>query len=82
MKILDSDNLGLKSRVVQSDNAFLGFKASNLVAAQMWEEGIAFVKNLYAISNDEERLKALREIDDWSIWSVLVSATKNAKTPG
>ncbi|EPS28723.1 hypothetical protein PDE_03669 [Penicillium oxalicum 114-2] len=82
VKILDSDNLGLKSRVVQSDNAFLGFKASNLVAAQMWEEGIAFVKNLYAISNDEERLKALREIDDWSIWSVLVSATKNAKTPG
>ncbi|KAF7717372.1 Cytoskeleton organization protein Dec1 [Penicillium ucsense] len=82
VKILDSDNLGLKSRIVQNDNAFLGFKAANLIAAQMWEEGVAFVKGLYGVSDNQERLKALREIDDWSIWNLLVTATKNAKDSG
>ncbi|KAJ5176236.1 uncharacterized protein N7482_002113 [Penicillium canariense] len=82
VKILDSENVGLTSRIVQNDTAFLGFKASNLAAGKMWEEGMSFVRNLYAVPDDEDKRKALRELDDWNIWNLLVKATENIKTPG
>ncbi|KAJ5673827.1 hypothetical protein N7462_009266 [Penicillium macrosclerotiorum] len=82
VKTLDSENLGLSSRIVQNDTAFLGFKASNLGAGKMWEEAISFVKSLYTVPDNEEKRKALREIDDWNIWNLLVEATRHVKTSG
>ncbi|CEJ59380.1 hypothetical protein PMG11_08005 [Penicillium brasilianum] len=82
VKILDSENLGLKSRIVQNDSAFLGYKAFNLGVSKMWAEGISFVRDLYTVPDDKEKLKALRELDDWSIWNLLVQATEHTNTPG
>ncbi|KAJ5896158.1 uncharacterized protein N7473_005557 [Penicillium subrubescens] len=82
VKILDSENLGLKSRIVQNDTAFLGYKSHNLSSSKMWEEGISFVRELYTVPDDKEKLKALRELDDWSIWNLLVQGTKHSNTPG
>jgi N-terminal acetyltransferase B complex non-catalytic subunit len=82
VNILDSENLGLKSRIVQNDTAFLGYKAVNLGFSKMWEEGISFVRGLYTVPDDKEKLKALRELDDWSIWNLLVQGTKHSNTPG
>jgi N-terminal acetyltransferase B complex non-catalytic subunit len=82
VKILDSENLGLKSRIVQNDSAFLGYKAFNLGMSKLWAEGISFVRALYTVPDDKEKLKALRELDDWSIWNLLVQATEHSNTPG
>lgn len=82
VKLLDSENLGLKSRIVQNDTAFLGYKAFNLGAGKMWEEAISYVRDLYTVPEDKEKLKVLRELDDWSIWNLLIQATKNSNTPG
>lgn len=82
VKILDSENLGLTSRIVQNDKAFFGYKAWNLGAGKMWEEGISFVRDLYTVPDDKKKLKALRELDDWSVWNLLIMGTKNSNAPG
>lgn len=81
VKILDSENLGLKSRIIRSDKSFLISKATALASAGLWEEGLAFVKDLYTVSEGMIK-KKLRELDDWGIWSLLVEAIRNIKTPG
>ena len=82
VKILNNENVGIGSRILQNDQAFVGFKASNLGAAKLWDEAISFVKSLYTIPEIEEKRKALLELDDWSIWSLLVEATRGIDTPG
>jgi hypothetical protein len=81
VKILDSENLGLKSRIVRSDKSFLISKAMALASAGLWEDGLAFAKSLYTVSEGKIK-KKLRELDDWGIWSMLVEAVRNLKTPG
>jgi N-terminal acetyltransferase B complex non-catalytic subunit len=81
VKILDSENLGLKSRIVRSDKSFLISKARALASAGLWEDGLVFAKSLYTVSEGKIK-KKLRELDDWGIWSMLVEAVRNIKTPG
>ena len=81
VKILDSENLGLKSRIIRNDKSFLISKATALASAGLWEEGLAFAKDLYTVSEGMVK-KKLRELDDWGIWSLLVEAIRNIKTPG
>ncbi|KAF9884168.1 hypothetical protein FE257_002226 [Aspergillus nanangensis] len=81
LKILDSENLGLSSRVIQNDWTFVGVKVSSLEKAESWTEGLAYARSLLSIpSNDEER-KALQERDDWVVWSLLVKAARGIDTP-
>lgn len=82
VNILDSENIGLHSRIVQNDQAIMNLKATNLGASKMWDEGIAFVKQLYAITDDEKQRKAVLERDDWEIWNLLVEGTRNSSVPG
>ncbi|KAJ6108395.1 Cytoskeleton organization protein (Dec1) [Penicillium sp. IBT 18751x] len=81
VKILDSEKLGLKSRLIRSDKSFLISKATALASAGLWEEGLAFAKDLYTVSEGMIK-KKLRELDDWGIWSLLVESVRNIKTPG
>ncbi|KAJ5324621.1 Cytoskeleton organization protein (Dec1) [Penicillium atrosanguineum] len=81
VKILDSENLGLKSRIIRNDKSFLISKATALASAGLWDEGLAFAKDLYTVSEGMIK-KKLRELDDWGIWSLLVEAIRNIKTPG
>ncbi|KAJ5281589.1 hypothetical protein N7478_006961 [Penicillium angulare] len=82
VKILDSENLGIKSRICQNDTHFIALKAENLGASHMWEEAISFVKEYYTVPEDEQKQKQVRDLDDWVIWNLLVEAVKHLETPG
>lgn len=79
-KILDSENLGLSSRIVQNDWTFVGVKLASLEKAGMWTEGLSYTRNLLAIPTNETERKALQERDDWAVWSLLVMATQKINT--
>ncbi|RAL08991.1 MDM20/NAA25 family protein [Aspergillus homomorphus CBS 101889] len=81
VKILDSDSLGLNSRVVQNDWSFIGVKLSSLEKAQMWTEGLEYAKSLLAIPSNEEETKALQERDDWAVWHLLLTSTQQINSP-
>ncbi|KAL4944916.1 hypothetical protein BDV06DRAFT_186114 [Aspergillus oleicola] len=76
VKVLDSENLGLKSKMVQNDWSFVGEKLSSLEKAGMWTEGLSYTKELLAIPTTEEEKKAIQERDDWAVWHLLVTATQ------
>ncbi|KAE8394582.1 N-acetyltransferase B complex non catalytic subunit-domain-containing protein [Aspergillus alliaceus] len=78
VKILDSENLGLSSRVIQNDWSFVGVKLSSLEKAEMWTQGLSYARDLLAIipTNETER-KSLQEHDDWAVWKLLVISTRN-----
>jgi N-terminal acetyltransferase B complex non-catalytic subunit len=80
IKILDSDNLGINSRIIQNDWSFVGVKLSNLEKAKMWTEGLLYAKELLAIPSSEEERKAIQERDDWAVWHLLVTATQKIDT--
>lgn len=80
--MLNSERLGLNSRIVRGDNSFVGLKAFNLKAGGMWEQGLAFVKDVYSVTDNEARQKELRESDESLIWELLVEATRNVNTSG
>ncbi|PYH47457.1 MDM20/NAA25 family protein [Aspergillus saccharolyticus JOP 1030-1] len=81
VKILDSDGLGLNSRVVQNDWSFVGVKLSSLEKAQMWTEGLDYAKSLLAIPSNEDGMKALQERDDWAVWHLLLTSTQKINSP-
>ncbi|KAJ9191343.1 hypothetical protein DTO021D3_2592 [Paecilomyces variotii] len=76
VKILDSENLGIKSRIVQNDWSFVRSKIISLENAKLWNDGAAFAKSL--LSGSEDSI-ALKESDDWAVWNLLLSATQNAE---
>ncbi|KAL4978030.1 N-acetyltransferase B complex non catalytic subunit-domain-containing protein [Aspergillus desertorum] len=80
VKILDSDNLGIKSRIVQNDWSYVGVKLSNLEKAEMWTEGLSYAKQLLAIPSSEEEKKTIQERDDWAVWHLLATATQKIDT--
>lgn len=77
VKILDSETLGIGSRIVQNDWTFVGAKLYSLEKAGMWTEGLKYAKSLLAIPNSEEEKKALQERDDWSVWKLLIASVRN-----
>lgn len=79
-KILDSENLGISSRIVQNDWSFVTIKLKSLEKAGMWTEGLSYAKSLLAIPNNEDERKALQERDDWSVWSLLVTSARNTNS--
>lgn len=80
-KILDSDNVGISSRIVQNDWNFVTIKLKSLEKAGMWTEGLSYAKQLLAIPNNEDERKALQERDDWSVWGLLVTSARNINSP-
>ncbi|KAE8351475.1 N-acetyltransferase B complex non catalytic subunit-domain-containing protein [Aspergillus coremiiformis] len=77
VKILDSENLGLSSRIIQHDWSFVGVKLSSLEKAEMWTQGLCYARDLLGIHNNEEERKTLQERDDWAVWKLLVISTRN-----
>ncbi|KAL4873208.1 hypothetical protein BDV12DRAFT_98695 [Aspergillus spectabilis] len=80
VKILDSANLGIKSKLVQNDWSFVGIKLSSLEKAEMWTQGLLYAKELLAIPSTEEEKKAIQERDDWAVWHLLVTAAQKLDT--
>lgn len=77
LKILDSDNLGLNSRLVQNDWFFIREKLLSLERAEKWTSGLEYAKELLTMpEEDEAAKKLLQERDDWGVWSLLLTSTK------
>jgi hypothetical protein len=84
LQILDSENLGIHSRIVRGDSTFIGLKIASFVSAgNKWDEAFTFVQSLLTVPNDDERgQKQLLELDDWNLWNLLYEATSNSTRPG
>lgn len=81
LKILDSENLGLKSRIVQNDWFFVREKILGLGRSEKWAEGLEFVKDFLSVPDEDENAQtALKEKDDWEVWSLLLSSAKKINT--
>lgn len=76
VQVLDSENAGLSSRIVNNDRTFMLVKVISLGAAELWEEGHSYVKSLLAVSEDEAERSTLHERDDWKYWNLLILAVR------
>lgn len=84
VEYLNSKNLGLDSEIVRGEKSFLGITASNLIAAGLWDDGLAFVRAAYKISDgdgDQARV-ILGALDLWELWQLLIDAHRHTKVPG
>lgn len=81
VKILNSENAGVNSRIVQNEWSFIATKLASLGEAGMWTEGLSYAKSLLGIPEDEAGQRALQERDDWAVWNIIVGAAKNIKDP-
>lgn len=77
VQVLETENTGLGSRLVNNDRVFMLAKVQNLGVAGLWKEGYSYVKSLLAVPEDEEGRKALKERDDWKIWNLLIAAVRS-----
>lgn len=78
LKILDSENLGLNSRIVQNDWSFIREKLLALERAEKWTDALQYTQGLLGMPEDDEAAKKLlQERDDWGVWSLLLSSTRN-----
>jgi N-terminal acetyltransferase B complex non-catalytic subunit len=81
LKILDSENLGLNSRIVQNDWFFVREKILCLGRSEKWTEGLDFAQGFLSVPDEDEKAKALlKERDDWEVWSLLLSSAKKINT--
>lgn len=80
VKLLDSETVGLNSRILQDKLHFLGKKLESIEKAQMWDEGLAYARSLLTLPDGEGGLKALQERDDWAMWTMLGAATRHLNT--
>jgi hypothetical protein len=79
VQILDSENAGLNSRIVNNDRIFTLVKVISLRSAELWEEGHSYVKSLLAVSEDEAERRTLHERDDWKYWNLLILAVRRLR---
>lgn len=77
LKILDSESVGLNSRIVNNDRIFLSKKLNSLGTTGRWEEGHACAKRLLTVPEDEEGRKALKERDEWKFWNMVIESTRH-----
>ena len=76
--LLNSEHLGLNSRIVQGDWLFVTSKLDTLEKAGHWEEATSFARQLLALpdeSPEQSNDMSYREKDDWKVWSLLLTAT-------
>ena len=77
VKILDSPNVGISSRIIQNDWNFIREKILSMEKAGLWSEGLSYTRDLLTLPNDEAGRNAVKERDDWTVWNLLLTATRN-----
>ncbi|KAJ5963624.1 N-acetyltransferase B complex non-catalytic subunit [Penicillium vulpinum] len=83
VQVLNRENVGLSSRIVNNDRSFMLAKVTALGAAGLWEEGHSYAKSLLAVSENESERNTLHERDDWKYWNLLIAAVRHLdKSPG
>lgn len=75
---LNSENLGVDSRIAQGDWSFVRAKLLNLEKAGLWEEGLKFTRELLSLPHETENESSagIQERDDWCVWKLLFSSTE------
>lgn len=82
LRILDSEHLGIGSRIAQNDWSFVRAKLLTLEKAEKWNESLTFARALLARPDDDTAAKdSILETDDWAVWKLFVSATKKINSP-
>jgi N-terminal acetyltransferase B complex non-catalytic subunit len=80
--ILDSKNLGIKSRIAQNDWSFVRAKLLSLERAGKWNESLEFVRTMLTLPEDDAAARVtIQERDDWAVWSLMVLATEKIGDP-
>lgn len=82
VKILDSENVGISSRILKNDMTFVLCKVESLTSAELWEDSLSYAKSLLTVSDNEEEQNSLQQYDDWEVWQLLTNATRHINTPG
>ena len=62
LQILDSEHLGISSRIAQNDWSFVRAKLLTLEKAEKWNESLAFTRALLAQPDDDTAAKASIDI--------------------
>ena len=78
VKLLNSEHLGVSSRLVQNDWSFVTTKLDALEKTEQWEEGLAYARELLGLPDDPDAAADMkyREKDDWKVWGLLLTAAK------
>ncbi|KMP09176.1 hypothetical protein CIHG_03505 [Coccidioides immitis H538.4] len=84
--ILNSQHLGVTSRIAQSDWSFVTAKLATLEKAALWEQGLSYTKELLSLPDELAEGGKLppnyEEKDDWQVWSLLLTAVENVQMEG
>ncbi|WEW61277.1 hypothetical protein PRK78_006767 [Emydomyces testavorans] len=80
VNLLNSQHLGVNSRIAQNDWSFVTTKLATLGKAGLWEQGLSFAKELLSLPDelgDGEKIPAsYEEKDDWQVWDLLLTAAE------
>lgn len=81
--ILNSENLGVMSRIAQHEWLFFTNKLSVIEKSGLWEQALVFTKELLTLDDSvtaESRPDAkCEERDDWKVWNLLLLATRKVE---
>ena len=79
VQLLNSENVGLGSRIANNDRFFMFEKVHCLGSAGLWQDALAYSKSLLTVPDNENGRQALKERDDWKIWNLLRSTAQPAR---
>lgn len=84
VELLNSQHLGVNSRIAQNDWSFVTAKLANLEKAGLWDEGLAYASELLSLPDhlaESEKISASQEEkDDWQVWRLLLTAAEKLQT--
>ncbi|EEP79941.1 predicted protein [Uncinocarpus reesii 1704] len=71
IKLLNSQHLGVKSRIAQNDWSFVTKKLATLEKAGLWEQALSYAEELLTLPNELEKGEKIpasyEEKDDWQV---------------
>lgn len=78
VKLLNSEHLGVTSRIVQNEWSFVTAKLEALEKAELWEEALVYTRELLSLPDDASSAADMkyREMDDWKVWNLLLATTQ------
>ncbi|GBF59806.1 N-alpha-acetyltransferase NatB auxiliary subunit [Trichophyton mentagrophytes] len=83
VEILDSEHLGVGSRIAQNEWLFFTNKLSVIENSGLWDQALKFTKELLTLDESvtaESKPDAkYEERDDWKVWNLLLLATRKAE---
>ncbi|EFR01693.1 hypothetical protein MGYG_04696 [Nannizzia gypsea CBS 118893] len=83
VEILNSEHLGVTSRIAQNEWLFFTNKLSVIEKSGLWEQALAFTKELLTLDDSvtaESKPDArYEERDDWKVWNLLLLATRKVE---